>query len=275
MTLTVQNGSFSYKKGTALLENISLEAERGDVLAILGPNGAGKTTLLRCMLNLCRWKKGQTLLDGRDVRAIPARTLWQMISYVPQAKTAASSCTVEQMVLLGRSSHIAAFSAPTQKDLQQTHDAMDRLGLSSFTDRRCCELSGGELQMVMLARALVSGPKLLILDEPESNLDMKNQLRVLDAISYINQEKNTACVINTHFPAHALQLSDKTLLLGQNYRQKFGDTAEIITENNVEEFFQTHARILDFSAEGRTSRTIAPYRIADNDRKEEKERGEK
>ena len=93
MTLTVQNGSFSYKKGAALLENISLEAERGDVLAILGPNGAGKTTLLRCMLNLCRWKKGQTLLDGRDVRAIPARTLWQMVSYVPQAKTAASSCT--------------------------------------------------------------------------------------------------------------------------------------------------------------------------------------
>ena len=129
--------------------------------------------------------------------------------------------------------------------------------------------------MVMLARALVSGPKLLILDEPESNLDMKNQLRVLDAISYINQEKNMACVINTHFTAHALQLSDKTLLLGQNYRQKFGDTAEIITENNVEEFFQTHARILDFSAEGRTYRTIAPYRIADNDREEEKERGEK
>ena len=156
MTLTVQNGSFSYKKGAALLENISLEAERGDVLAILGPNGAGKTTLLRCMLNLCRWKKGQTLLDGRDVRAIPARTLWQMISYVPQAKTAASSCTVEQMVLLGRSSHIAAFSAPTQKDLQQTHDAMDRLGLSSFTDRRCCELSGGELQMVLIARALAT-----------------------------------------------------------------------------------------------------------------------
>ena len=171
MTLTVQNGSFSYKKGAALLENISLEAERGDVLAILGPNGAGKTTLLRCMLNLCRWKKGQTLLDGRDVRAIPERTLWQMISYVPQARTAASSCSVEQMVLLGRSSHIAAFSAPTQKDLQQTHDAMDRLGLSSFTDRRCCELSGGELQMVLIARALAAEPQVLVLDEPESNLD--------------------------------------------------------------------------------------------------------
>lgn len=99
--------------------------------------------------------------------------------------------------------------------------------------------------MVMLARALVSGPKLLILDEPGVKSGHEEPARVLDAISYINQEKNTAAS-HTHFPAHALQLSDKTLLLGQNYRQKFGDTAEIITENNVEEFFQTHAEFWIF-----------------------------
>ena len=227
MTLTVQNGSFSYKKGAALLENISLEAERGDVLAILGPNGAGKTTLLRCMLNLCRWKKGQTLLDGRDVRAIPARTLWQMISYVPQAKTAASSCTVEQMVLLGRSSHIAAFSAPTQKDLQQTHDAMDRLGLSSFTDRRCCELSGGEL---------------LILDEPESNLDFKNQLLVLDTMQSLARAGLT-CVFNTHYPAHALRRANKALLLGRNGKSLFGSTQDVVTEQNISDYFGVRAVI--------------------------------
>ena len=177
------------------------------------------------MLNLCRWKQGQTLLDGRDVRAIPERTLWQMISYVPQAKTAASSCTVEQMVLLGRSSHIAAFSAPTQKDLQQTHDAMDRLGLSSFTDRRCCELSGGELQMVLIARALSSQPGVLVLDEPESNLDFKNQLLVLDTIEELAKSGLT-CIFNTHFPAHALRRANQALLLGRGGKSVCGKSFE-------------------------------------------------
>ena len=116
--------------------------------------------------------------------------------------------------------------------------------------------------MVMLARAMVSRPKLLILDEPESNLDMRNQLRILDAIEYASKEKNTACVINTHFPSHALRLSDQTLLLGRGFKQKFGSTKEIITEENVEEFFRTRAKIVDFAAEGKTYRIIAPYRIA-------------
>ena len=236
MTLTVQNGSFSYKKGAALLENISLEAERGDVLAILGPNGAGKTTLLRCMLNLCRWKKGQTLLDGRDGRAIPERTLWQMISYVPQAKTDASSCTVEQMVLLGRSSHIAAFSAPTQKDLQQTHDAMDRLGLAPLTNRRCCELSGGELQMVLIARALAAEPQVLILDEPESNLDFKNQLLVLTPCSLLRARDSPAFLTRTTLP---------TRCGGQTKRCCSGET---------EKAFLAARRT---SSPNRTSRTIS------------------
>ena len=192
MTLTVQNGSFSYKKGTALLENISLEAERGDVLAILGPNGAGKTTLLRCMLNLCRWKKGQTLLDGRDVRAIPARTLWQMISYVPQAKTAASSCTVEQMVLI--------------------------------------------------ARALAAEPQVLILDEPESNLDFKNQLLVLDTMQSLARAGLT-CVFNTHYPAHALRRANKALLLGRNGKSLFGSTQDVVTEQNISDYFGVRAVI--------------------------------
>ena len=212
------------------------------MLAILGPNGAGKTTLLRCMLNLCRWKKGQTLLDGRDVRAIPARTLWRMISYVPQAKTAASSCTVEQMVLLGRSSHIAAFSAPTQKDLQQTPDAMDRRGLSSFTDRRCCELSGGELQMVLIARALAAEPQVLILDEPESNLDFKNQLLVLDTMQSLARAGLT-CVFNTHYPAHALRRANKALLLGRNGKSLFGSTQDVVTEQNISDYFGVRAVI--------------------------------
>ena len=100
MKLSVQGGGFSYRAGQPLLENISFEAEGGDVLAILGPNGAGKTTLLKCMLNLLHWREGTTLLDGEDVSTMAARALWQKVAYVPQAKQSSLFCTVEEMVLL-------------------------------------------------------------------------------------------------------------------------------------------------------------------------------
>ena len=146
------------------------------------------------------------------------------------------------MVLLGRSSHIAAFSAPTQKDLQQTHDAMDRLGLSSFTDRRCCELSGGELQMVLIARALAAEPQVLVLDEPESNLDFKNQLLVLDTMQSLARAGLT-CVFNTHYPAHALRRANKALLLGRNGKSLFGSTQDVVTEQNISDYFGVRAVI--------------------------------
>ena len=275
MILEVKNGSFSYGK-REILRNISFGLEEQKIMTILGPNGVGKTTLLKCIMGFLPWNGGEARILEKNLKAYSDRELWKQISYVPQAKRSAFFLwSSGKWSSWGSTKRTVSSILRKKISLTGQMRMLKELGVGKLAGRYCNELSGGELQMVMLARALVSRPKLLILDEPESNLDMKNQLRVLDAISYINQEKNMACVINTHFPAHALQLSDKTLLLGQNYRQKFGDTAEIITENNVEEFFQTHARILDFSAEGRTYRTIAPYRIADNDREEEKERGEK
>ena len=109
MKLSVQNGCFSYRAGQPLLENISFEAEGGDVLAILGPNGAGKTTLLKCMLNLLHWQEGQTLLDGENVGAMPARTLWQKVAYVPQAKQTSIFCTVRKWSCLEEAAASARF----------------------------------------------------------------------------------------------------------------------------------------------------------------------
>ena len=245
MILEVKNGSFSYGQ-REILRNISFCLEEQKIMTILGPNGVGKTTLLKCIMGFLPWNRGEARILEKNLNVYSDKELWKQISYVPQAKRSAFSYGVLEMVVMGLDKENSFFYTPKKDHFDRANEMLKELGVGKLAGRYCNELSGGELQMVMLARALVSGPKLLILDEPESNLDMKNQLRVLDAISYINQEKNTACIINTHFPAHALQLSDKTLLLGQNYRQKFGDTAEIITENNVEEFFQTHARILDF-----------------------------
>lgn len=242
MKLSVQNGCFSYRAGQPLLENISFEAEGGDVLAILGPNGAGKTTLLKCMLNLLHWQEGQTLLDGENVGAMPARTLWQKVAYVPQAKQTSLFCTVEEMVLLGRSSRIGAFSAPSKEDFRQARAAIERLGLSHLFGRRCCELSGGEVQMVLIARALSSQPGVLVLDEPESNLDFKNQLLVLDTIEDLARSGLT-CIFNTHFPAHALRRANQALMLGRGGKSVCGKTCEVVTEDRISEFFGVRAVI--------------------------------
>ena len=242
MKLSVQNGCFSYRAGQPLLENISFEAEGGDVLAILGPNGAGKTTLLKCMLNLLHWQEGQTFLDGEDVGAMPARALWQKVAYVPQAKQTSLFCTVEEMVLLGRNSRIGAFSAPSKEDFRQARAAIERLGLSHLFGRRCCELSGGEVQMVLIARALSSQPGVLVLDEPESNLDFKNQLLVLDTIEELATSGLT-CIFNTHFPAHALRRANQALMLGRGGKSVCGKTCEVVTEDRISEFFGVRAVI--------------------------------
>ena len=242
MKLEVQNGSFFYRAGQPLLEHVNFDADPGDVLAILGPNGTGKTTLLRCMLNLSRWKTGRTTLDGADICAMPERELWQKISYVPQAKQNAFSCTVEEMVLLGRSRRIGPFSAPGKKDMEKVHAAIDRFGLLHLAGRRCCELSGGELQMVLIARALASDPGVLVLDEPESNLDFRNQLLVLDTIADLARSGLTV-IFNTHFPAHALRRASKALMLGRGGKSVYGKTADVVTESCISEFFGVHAVI--------------------------------
>ena len=262
MILEVKNGSFSYGS-REVLKDISFHLEERKIMTILGPNGVGKTTLLKCIMGFLRWNRGGTLISGKRLTEYSDKELWSKISYVPQAKQSVFTYGVLEMVVMGLDKENGFFYSPKKEQFERAGEMLKELGIGRLADRYCNELSGGELQMVMLARAMVSGPELLILDEPESNLDMRNQLRILDAIEYASKEKNTACVINTHFPSHALRLSDQTLLLGRGFKQKFGSTKEIITEENVEEFFRTRAKIVDFAAEGKTYRIIAPYRIAD------------
>ena len=262
MILEVKNGSFSYGS-REVLKDVSFHLEEQKIMTILGPNGVGKTTLLKCIMGFLQWNSGGTMISGKSLTEYSDKELWRKISYVPQAKQSVFSYGVLEMVVMGLDKENGFFYSPKKEHFERADEMLKELGIGRLADRYCNELSGGELQMVMLARAMVSGPELLILDEPESNLDMRNQLRILDAIEYASKEKNTACVINTHFPSHALRLSDKTLLLGRGYKKKFGSTEEIITEENAEEFFRTRAKIVDFAAEGKTYRIIAPYRIAD------------
>ena len=240
--LKIEDGSFAYKGGPQILKDINIEVEPGEILAVLGPNGSGKTTMLRCMMDMLHWQSGRSLLDGEDIRSIPASTLWKKMAYVPQAGTAATSYTAFQTVLIGRSSRIGAFSSPTEEDMKVTERVMERLGISHLADKPCHAISGGELQMVLIARAMAAEPKLLVLDEPESNLDFKNQLIVLDTMTALAAE-GVACVFNTHYPSHALQRAGKSLMLSKEGWSLFGDTTGVVTEDNIRRAFGVEALI--------------------------------
>ena len=261
MILEVRGGCFSYGT-TLILDQISFGLEDRKIMTILGPNGVGKTTLLKCIMDFLHWSRGETRIAGRPLRSYSGRELWQKISYVPQAKRSVFSYRVLDMVVMGLNAGQSFFHTPGQESYDRAQAILELLGAGKLAGRYCNQLSGGELQMVMMARALVSRPELLILDEPESNLDMKNQLRILDAIERAAREMNTACLINTHFPNHALNISDQTLLLGYGREQCFGPTADLITEENVERFFWVRSKIVSFQADCQDYRTIFPYKIA-------------
>ena len=240
--LRIENGSFAYRGGPQILNNINIEAGPGEVIAVLGPNGAGKTTLLRCMMDMLHWQSGRSLLDGEDIHSIPASKLWRRMAYVPQARSAAASYTAFQTVLIGRSSRIGAFSAPSGEDMKIAERVMERLGIAHLADKPCHAISGGELQMVLIARAMAAEPDVLVLDEPESNLDFKNQLIVLDAMTGLAAE-GVACIFNTHYPSHALQRADKSLMLSKEGWSLFGDTTSVVTEDNIRRVFGVEALI--------------------------------
>ena len=261
MNLTVHHGSFFYQKDTPIFNDINFSVDSGEILAILGPNGAGKTTMLRCITGMLKWKQGCSLLDGEPIHSMTPKKLWSHMAYVPQAKGASSAFTTFEAVLLGRSSRLNAFSTPKQEDLKIAGDVMEQLGIAHLTDKKCSAISGGELQMVLIARALASEPQVLILDEPESNLDFKNQLIVLDTITRLAQQGMT-CIFNTHYPAHALQRSHKSLILSRGGDYVFGNTASVVTEDNIRKAFGVDAIIGEVETPGNILQNVIPLTIS-------------
>lgn len=243
MKFEVRGGCFGYGKGKEILHNVSFEITEGKVLSILGPNGVGKTTLLKCMMGLLTWRSGGTFIDGKDIRTIKEKELWQTVAYVPQAKGVAFSYTLEEMVLMGRSAYIGTLRQPSKEDLEVCHNAMNMLGIFHLKDKYCNQVSGGELQMALIARAISANPSMLVLDEPESNLDFRNQLIILEAIERLVEETGISCIFNTHYPVHALKISDKSLILSRDGRTRFGETQEIINAKCMREVFGVDVHI--------------------------------
>ena len=245
MRFEVHHASYGYSRDRRILNDINFTFETRGILAILGRNGAGKTTLLKNMLGLLKWSEGNSAIDSTDIRRIAARDFWSRVGYVPQAKPTNFPNTVEDTVLLGRNARLGFFAHPTEADRDIAHEAMKLVGIDHLSEKLTCEISGGEYQLVLIARALAVKPELLVLDEPESNLDFKNQLQVLKVLKRLTETTGVGAMINTHFPAHALEISDKALILMPDGTTRFGNTKETMTEDALSASFGIGVKILD------------------------------
>ncbi len=245
MEVEVRNGHFGYFRQEDILTDISFRLPSAQILTILGQNGIGKTTLLKCLLGILPWQKGRTLIDSEEMNY---KKHINRIGYVPQAYRFVFPYSVEETVMMGLAGKIGAFSLPTGKDKEQVRSVLAEMGIAHLQKRLCSQLSGGQLQLVFMARGLVKNPELMILDEPESHLDYKNQILVLKMLERLTRVRGISCIINTHHPDHALRISDVTLMQGRNASGEatslFGPTADIITEDNIKRFFEVESKII-------------------------------
>lgn len=259
LSLRVEKGTFWYRPERVLLHDVDFVLHPREIVAILGPNGVGKTTFLRCLMGLLKWKSGRSLLGDRDIGSIPPREFWRTVAYVPQARALPFGFTALDVALMGRSSRVGAFAQPGAADHRAALAALDRMGVAHLAHRRFGELSGGEAQLVFIARALAAEPRIIVLDEPESHLDFRNQLVILGALRDLVDTEGLACVVNTHFPDHALRIADRALLLGgEGLGHRLGPVSDLVDEVHLEQFFGVRVQRLEFSEGGRVHRALYP-----------------
>ncbi|MBM3534762.1 MAG: ABC transporter ATP-binding protein [Alphaproteobacteria bacterium] len=202
MVLSVADIRFAYPGGRRLLDRVSFALEPGEALCLLGPNGTGKTTLIRCLLGLERVAAGRVALHGRDLARMSPAESARLMAYVPQDTNAAFAFLAFEVVLMGRSPHLRFMASPTDEDRRLARAAMLRLGIAHLAERPFLELSGGERQLVLVARALAQGSTILIMDEPCAGLDLANQLRIIRTIRAL-AEDGYSILFTTHLPDHA------------------------------------------------------------------------
>lgn len=232
MILDVKNAGYSYNGGRQIFSDISFSLADREVLCILGPNGIGKSTLIRCVANLNRLRSGSIRLFGEDLSGMQHIEIAKKIGYVPQAHEIVFPFSVRDFVLMGRAPHLAAFSSPGKSDYAKADEKLDLVGIRKIADKPVNEISGGEYQLAMIARALTQEPAILLLDEPTSHLDFGNQIRILEIIDQL-ADTGIAVIMSSHFPDHAFLSSDNVAIMQHGSFMAYGRPEDVVTEENL------------------------------------------
>lgn len=235
MILEAKNVQFAYGS-RMILQDINFSAEEGQLVALLGRNGAGKSTLFRLMLNLRKPARGHILLDGKNISQMGARELAEKIAYIPQAQPGAFRFLVKDVILMGTSPSFGTLALPKAEHVERACAAMQELGISEFADRSYDELSGGEQQLVLIARSLAQKAPCLVMDEPTASLDFGNQVKVMEIAKRLAQS-GYLIFLSTHNPQHVLHYADRVLLLDDGKLVGDGKPRDVLSESVLSKIY--------------------------------------
>lgn len=242
--MQVIDARFSYDGQRNIFENINFSVEKGDVFCILGANGTGKTTLIKCLNGLIKLNSGRILLDNQDINSWNAAEVAKNIGHIPQIHNSTFPFSVLDVVLMGRSPHLDMFASPGEKDVKIAEKSLRTLKIEYMRDMPYTEISGGEQQLVFIARVLTQEPRVLILDEPTSHLDFGNQIRTLKIIEKL-AKNGLSIIMSSHFPDHAFLSANKVALMKDKQFMDIGSPEKVITEENMEKVYGIKVKIAD------------------------------
>jgi len=242
----IKNLSFGYtdKIEDLIFSDIHITLKPGEVFCLLGLNGSGKSTLLKCIARLLKPATGHVTIDGKDLTAMSPGHIAGKLGYVPQSLVSAFPFTVEEIVIMGRASQISMISSPSRQDKDKARDSMEKIGIAHLARRPCNRLSGGEWQMVLIARALTQSPRVLLLDEPTSHLDLGNQVKILEKVNSLSKEGITI-IMASHFPDHAFLNADQVGILKGRSMKALGKPDKVLTEEVLFATYGIHIRVIE------------------------------
>lgn len=260
--LELKQGSFSYGERT-IFEDVSFSVEPGELFCVVGPNGCGKSTLLDCVLGLNRLKTGELLVDGKSMKEYKPKELAQRIAYVPQDHKLTFGFSVLDIVSMGRTYEARMFDPPGAAQKAAALHSLELVGMESFADRDYTKLSGGELQLVLIARALCQNAKVLVMDEPTAHLDFRHELTVMEIIAKLVREEGISIVMATHFLNQAYYMEGahvptRVALMNAGSFGALGIPSEVLTEENLRTVFRIVTEVA--SDEAGVRKYILPLR---------------
>lgn len=253
-SIAIRNAGLGYN-GKAILDDVDLEIAPGEIICLLGQNGAGKTTLFRTMLGFIAPLRGSVTLAGREVSRLSPREIARIVSYVPQSYAMPFAYSVSDVVLFGRSAHLRLFASPGSRDRQIAAECLDLLEIGHLAARPFNELSGGERQMVVIARALAQEARFMILDEPASNLDYGNQVRVIRKVREL-AGRNIGILMATHHPDHAFMAASRVAVLSGGRLRHDGTPEAMLTPETLRSLYGVEVQVFDTPQNGHASRRV-------------------